>query len=138
VVYVEETFFRPPEIGREQRTLPAATYNLAHLLLQRSDSGCVFVPIRSMQYLAVVDVEETIFVHREGRRLMEISWCQFHPGERAALTEPVRYTAVYYASGAQATMARLQVEYLKALQELEQRKSPPSAARVIKLDTGGT
>ena len=55
---VEETFYRPPETGREARTLPGPVYNLAHGLLAQSGTGCVFVPIRSMQYMAVLDAGE--------------------------------------------------------------------------------
>ena len=66
-MFTEETFYRPAETGREERLLPAPVYNLTHLLLAQTDSGCVFVPIRSMQYMAVLDAEESIFVHREGR-----------------------------------------------------------------------
>jgi len=130
---VEETFYRPDEVVREPRTLSAATYNLAHVLLMRATSGCLFVPIRSMQYLAVLDNEEFIFVDREGGRMIGIAWQRFRPGERTALDEPVAYDAVYYLSKEVQTMTRLQGEFHKALIQLEQRAPAQQTARVIKL-----
>jgi hypothetical protein len=137
-MYVEETFYRRDEVAREPRALPAATYNLAHVLLARATSGCLFVPIRSMQYLAVLDNEEFIFVDREGGRMIEIAWQHFRPRERTALDEPVAYEAVYYsASGAQ-IMARLQSEFHKALVQLEHRAPAHASARIVKLPLRGS
>jgi hypothetical protein len=130
---VEETFYRPPELAREARTLPAEVYNLAHALLARAAHGCLFVPIRSIQYLAVLDREEWIFVHREGARTIEIAWEKFHPQERAALDEPVPYTAVYYNAQAQETMKQLQGEFHKALTELSTRQPQTGSARILPL-----
>lgn len=132
---VEETFYRPTELAREARTLPADTYNLAHLLLARARHRCVFVPIRAMQFLAVIDAEELIFVDREGRRMIDIAWREFRPQTRTALTDPVPYQAVYYSGTARQTMPRLQGEFRKALAECATRVDVPLAtARVIKLD----
>jgi hypothetical protein len=133
---VEETFYRPPELSREPRTLPAETYNLAHLLLKRAATGCLFVPLRSMQFLAVLDAEEFIFVDREGRRMIELAWQHFAPQARRALDEPVSYEAVYYSPAGAEVMRRAQGEFHKALHEVERKIVPPGAARVIKL-TGG-
>jgi len=135
---VEETFYRRDEVARESRTLPATTYNLAHVLLARTAGGCLFVPIRSMQYLAVLDNEEFIFVDREGGRMIEIAWQHFRPGERAALDAPVAYEAVYYSSMGAQTMPRLQAEFHKALMQLEQRAPVHAPARVVKLPTRGS
>jgi hypothetical protein len=131
-MYVEETFYRPDEVTREVRTLPAATYNLARRLLG-GGGACVFVPIRSMQVLAVLDAEEFIFVDREGGRLIDIAWQHFRPGERAALDEPVPYEAVYYSAAAPQTMPRLQGEFQKALAQLASRAPAPAAAQIVKL-----
>lgn len=135
---VEETFYRPNEVARESRTLAAATYNLAHVLLTRSNSGCLFVPIRSMQYLAVLDSEEFIFVDREGGRMIGIAWLRFRPWERAALDAPVAYETVYYSAGEMHVMTRLQSEFHKALIQLEQRAPAPQPAHVIKLPLRST
>jgi len=133
---VEETFYRPPELSREPRTLPAETYNLAHLLLKRAATGCLFVPLRSMQFLAVLDAEEFIFVDREGRRMIELAWQRFAPQARRALDEPVAYEAVYYSAAGAEVMRRAQGEFHKALREVERKIVSPGAARVIKLMGG--
>ena len=59
---MEITCYRDQEIARETRNLPAPTYNLAITLLARSRDGCLFVPIRSLQYLAILDADEFVFV----------------------------------------------------------------------------
>ncbi len=132
--YVEETFYRRAEAGRETRQLPAAVYNLAHILLTRAPLGCLFVPIRTMQYLAVLDREEFIFVDREGGRLIELAWREFQPAARTSLDAPVAYRAVYYAPQAPALMTRLQGEFARALRDLEARQAAPDPRRVVKLD----
>lgn len=131
---VEETFYRPAELSREPRTLPAETYNLAHLLLKRATSGCLFVPIRSMQFLAVVDSEEFIFVDREGKRMIELAWQRFTPQARQSLDQPVSYDAVYYSPASAEIMRRIQGEFHKALREMEKKSVLGSHARVIPLN----
>ena len=137
-MFVEETFYRRDSVAHEPRTLPASTYNLAHLLLARAASGCLFVPIRSMQFLAVLDSEEFIFVDREGGRMIDIAWQQFRPGDRVALDAPVAYEAVYYSSTGALVMQRLQAEFHKALAQLEQRAPTHEPARVVKLPVRGS
>ena len=134
---VEETFYRPPELSREPRTLPAETYNLAHVLLKRASTGSLFVPLRSMQFLAVLDAEEFIFVDREGRRMIELAWQHFAPQTRHALDEPVSYEAVYYSPVAAEVMRRAQGEFHKALREVEQKNVLHGPAHVIKLASEG-
>jgi hypothetical protein len=136
-MYVEETFYRRDEVAREPRTLPAATYNLAHVLLAHAATGCLFVPIRSMQYLAVLDNEEFIFVDREGGHMIEIAWQHFRPGERSALDSPVAYEAAYYSAVASQIMPRLQGEFHKALVQLQGRAPAAAPARIFKLPARG-
>ena len=131
---VEETFYRPPELSREARRLPADIYNLAHVLLKRAATGCLFVPLRGMQFLAVLDAEEFIFVDREGRRMIGIAWQRFAPQARQALDQPVAYEAVYYAPDGVELMRRIQGELHKALRELEQKSVRGGRARVIPLN----
>lgn len=131
--YVEETFYRRAEVGREARHLPAAVYNLARVLLTRAPQGCLFVPIRAMQYLAVLDRDEFIFVDREGGRFIELAWHGFRTTDRSSLDGPVAYEAIYYSPGAAAIMTRLQSEFGRALKQLEDRQELPGPARVLKL-----
>lgn len=131
--YVEEKFYRGTEMGREARHLTARIYNLARVLCARSETGSVFVPIRSMQYLAVLDREEFIFVDRERGHLIELAWREFHAGERESLTDPVAYQAVYYTDDAPAIMSRLHSEFARALEGIDQRQAPCGTARILKL-----
>lgn len=132
--YVEQTFYLRPESGREARHLPAEVYNLAHRLLRRTPESCLFVPIRSMQFLAALSGDEFIFVDSEARRFVEIVWSGFKPALRSSLDEPVAYQAIYYSPQASSLMQRLQGEFARALQGLENKqKAPDSIGRVITL-----
>lgn len=131
---MEITCYRDTELRREPRFLNAAIYNAAHVLLAHSKEGVVFVPIRSMQYLAVIDHEEIIFLDSQNKSWVEIAWQNFHPQQRNALTEPVPYEAVYYDREAAKTMSRLLNDFPVALRSLVAKDTPAVAARVIKLD----
>jgi len=129
------TCYRDPEIARESRALAATTYNLAQTLLSRADLGNVFVPIRSMQYLAIIDAEEIIFIDSAHKEQVEIAWQNFRPQLRTALDQPVSYEVVYYHAKAPKTMVRLQQEFPLALQILSRKDAPTQKASVIKLIT---
>jgi hypothetical protein len=130
---MQETFYRPPEVARESRRLPAETYNLALVLWRQSRGDGLFVPIRTMQYLAVVDDAEIIFVHREGRRMIEIAWQSFHPEVRESLADPVPYELVTYAGADPGGVQRLPMEFLQALRSLAQKNRPSAPTRVVPL-----
>jgi hypothetical protein len=131
---MEITCYRDAELLREKCLLPAAVYNTAHLLLEHSEDGVVFVPIRSMQYLAVIDFEEIIFLDSENKSWVAIAWQNFRPQQRNALSEPVPYESVYYNPDCKAAMKRLQVEFPAALKALAAKDAPSTPARIIKLD----
>ncbi len=128
--WVREQFHRGPEIGRRERHLAATLYNATRRLLLRAERGCVFVPIRSMQYLAALDAEEIVFIDGQGDRSIEFAWQSFHPQVRSRLDEPVPYVCVAYQSKAWQTQLRVHAEFAKALQLLEGRlrRGEPSAA----------
>lgn len=131
---MEITCYRDIELHREPRQLTATAYNTARLLLEHSKGGVVFVPIRSMQYLAIIDHEEIIFLNSEQKTWVEIAWQNFHPQRRESLTQPVPYDAVYYKPTAKETMKRLLAEFPLALQTLSAKDTPSSAACIIKLE----
>jgi len=126
------TCYRDIESARESRLLPAATYNLAHTLLARSATGCLFVPIRSMQYLAILDAEEFVFLDGERKCWIDIAWQDFRPQVRTSLDEPVPYQAIYYRPDAAQLMARLQGELPRALADLAAKGRVDGSARVLK------
>jgi len=127
-----ESFERGEELGSELRKLPAETYNTMRLLLDYSDSSCVFVPIRSMQYMAVIDREEVIFVDAiSARRSIEFSWRNFKQSERSSLSDAVSFRFCYYDHKALETIKRAQGEFnkfvhqmmLRSKQELSTKKA---------------
>ena len=131
---MEITCYRDSEIKREHHQLPADTYNLALTLLARSTSGNLFIPIRSMQYLAIFDLEELVFLDGERKCWIDIAWRKFHPQKRTALDEPVEYEAVFYSVGAEKLMNRLQAEFSNALKELAKKTTVDGPAKVLKFE----
>ncbi|SFP61214.1 hypothetical protein SAMN05216419_100933 [Nitrosomonas cryotolerans] len=129
---MEITCYRDSEISRESRYLPAVTYNLAITLLARCATGHLFVPIRSMQYLAILDAEEFVFVDGERKCWIDIAWCHFQSQGRTALDQPVAYDAIYYREDQAIIMARLQREFPAALQVLAKKTVLEGPARIIK------
>ena len=131
--FAAESFERGPELARASSTLPAATYNLTRILLAASPAGCVFVPMRGMQYMAVVDAEEIIFVDSQYKRWVEVAWRGFKPQARAALDEAVAYQAVYYIAEGVDTQRRLQGEFHSALALLASRRQRKAPASVLSI-----
>ncbi|HRK77471.1 MAG: hypothetical protein ABS92_13635 [Thiobacillus sp. SCN 63-374] len=129
---MEERFYREQEIARVPGFLPAATYNLAHTLLARAGK-CLFVPIRNLQYMAVLDAEEYIFVDSQSKAWVELAWQHFRPQARAALNERVPFEIVYYLPQAAETMKRLPGEFHQALQLLAERDLPRQDAHILPL-----
>lgn len=133
---MEEHFYREQEIARLPAFLPAATYNLAHTLLARAGK-CLFVPIRSLQYMAVLDIEEYIFVDSQNKAWVELAWQHFRPQARASLDERVPFEVVHYLPRATETMQRLPSEFHQALQLLARRHKPDAPAIVLDLHAKG-
>jgi hypothetical protein len=146
---IRETFFRPDqEVAREPSSIPASVYNGLQLLLRRSAGDAVFVPIRSMQYQAVVDRHEVIFVDShggyayqdgEGGRLIRIAW-QPAVG-RVSLSAPVACDIVYYFSDMKETQLRLLGEIQRSIKQMLERQQgaagPAPASRVVSLRRPG-
>jgi len=131
---VRETFIRGEPLRTEFRQLPADIYNLSHLLLVKSSRDSLFIPIRSIQYLAVIDKEEIIFVDGMDKRSIKISWKKFTPQVRERLTDPVPYSLVLYHSSALEIMQRLQGEYSKAVKlEAAKYNSDHGPSKIIQL-----
>ena len=143
-IYTRETFICGMELERRSWTLPADLYNRMHLLLSRAADRHVFVPIRSMQYLAVIDGEETLFVDslggyrvqgRQGGRPVELAWCCYRPQRRQTLSEPVPCEVVYYHPQAAQTMQWLVAAFHDAVRQLQARHQNTGAGtgRVVLL-----
>lgn len=134
---VKESFRRGAALASEARQLPAPIYNRIRLLLSRSDTGCVFVPIRNLQYQAVIDAEEIIFVDGLGPRMVEVAWQGFRPQTRETLDDPVPYQLVTYGPRGVELVARLQGEFSAALALLQtklKQRQPGGCAEVLSFD----
>lgn len=141
--HVSETFFRPPAVARQASALPAALYNTMQNLLARSRSGCVFVPIRSMQFIGVIDRAEVVFVDSQayarqgdqGGRLILLAWKPCPGADRVSLTEPVPCEVVFYEPRLGEIQRRLVGEFGRAMSDLDQRYRdaalPPQGARIL-------
>jgi len=124
-----EIFFRRKEAAREQVSLPAPLFNRCLLLLNRAATAHVFVPVRTMQYQAVIDSDEIIFVDNlgyavengHGGRLIVLAWEFVSQGPRDSLTEPVPIEVVYYGQERHETHRRLLGEFTRALDRYEAR-----------------
>ncbi len=128
---MELTLYREAPILRESRHLPAEVYNLAHLLLAHAAAPCVFVPVRSMQYLAVIDHEEIVFVDRELPGQVQLAWQNFQRQERTSLNERVGFDVAFYTQESLQVMARLLTEFPKALQAIAEKDRIGEPAAVL-------
>lgn len=118
------TLYRGEPFATEIRNLPASIYNPAHCLAMRSAPQPQFVPIRSMQYLSILERHEIVFVDSRRRNAVVLTWSQFCPHARRSLLDPVPYTASYFEPEAKSLMARLHSEFPKALQILADKVPP--------------
>lgn len=132
---MELRLYREDPILRETRQLPAEVYNSAHRLLARSilsgGKPCVFVPIRSMQYLAVIDQEEIVFVDRELPSQVQIAWQSFLRQARSALDQPIEFEVSFYTVDSLGIMARLMSEFPRAMQAMAGRDRVGEPAAVL-------
>lgn len=122
-----EVFFRPEETGRETSRIRADLFGYCRKALARSVTDCAFVPVRSMQLLAVVTHNEVVFVDNlnyavhEGRggRLIMLAWDLSRSGQRDSLDEPVPVEIVLFHDSSLDLHNRLISEFPGALQTLE-------------------
>lgn len=125
-----QSFFTPDEFFCQKARLISKTYNLAHILLNRSQSSHLFIPIRSMQYLAIIEKTAFWFVDSlayavrgdEGGRLIRVSW---HPiinaSQRDGLTQHMDCRVVFYGQDMSEIQNRLNSEFYQAMLLIDQR-----------------
>lgn len=144
-----ETFFLPREVERKAWSLPAPIYNLYRSLQNRSDTGHVFVPLRNLQFIAVLDKHEIIFVDSlayattnvdgkaEGGRLILLAWQFPHSHDRDGLDDPMPCEVVFYEKHNEQLQLRLIAELRLAMEQMDERyrdsAMPRDGARVLAL-----
>lgn len=138
-----QSFFTPDEFSCQQTRLMSQTYNLAHVLLNRSKSSHVFVPVRSLQYLAIIEKNAFWFVDSlsyairgdEGGRLIKISW---HPllsaCHREGLTQNMVCHVIFYGEDMSEIQSRLISEFHKSMHLIDQRyRDALDAHRIVSI-----
>jgi hypothetical protein len=125
-----QSFFMPDEFFCLKTRLTSQVYNLAHVLLKRSQSDHLFIPVRSMQYLAVIEKTAFWFVDSlayavrgdEGGRLIRVSW---HPlinsNQREGLTQHMDCQVIFYGGDMSDIQNRLNSEFYQAMLQIDQR-----------------
>jgi len=125
-----QTFFKPDAFFCKKTKLLSQVYNLAHVLLNRSNSNHLFIPVRSMQYLAILEKNAFWFVDSlayavredEGGRLIRVSW---HPlisaNEREGLNQHMDCQVIFYGEDMSEIQNRLNSEFYQAMLEIDQR-----------------
>jgi len=140
-----ETFFLPKEVERKSWLVPADIYNLYHSLYVRDHEGHVFVPIRSLQYMAILDKNEIVFVDsqsysvidNEGGRIILIAWQFPVSHDRDSLDSPMQSEVVYYDKKNSDLQLRLISEFREAMELMDQRHRdevvPKQGAKILTL-----
>jgi hypothetical protein len=125
-----QSFFTPDAFFCQKTRLLSKTYNLAHILLTRSHSSHLFIPIRSIQYLAIIEKNAFWFVdslayavqNNEGGRLIRVSW---HPlinaNQREGLTQNMDCRVIFYGEDMREIQNRLNGEFYQSMQLIDQR-----------------
>ncbi len=143
---VTETFFLPEPTGSDATRIPADIYYLSHILLARSEFNCVFVPVRSCQYLGVITIDEILFVdslayaHQQGQggRIIMLAWKFDHHAEREALTSPVDCEVIYYHEKSRDMHRRLIGDFREAIAQVDElyreQELPANGAKIIPID----
>ncbi len=116
-------------------SLPAELYRRIRHQLARQRGRCAFIPIRSLQYLAVIDDEEVVFVDGMVKHRIEIAWRRFQPHRCARLGDPVPFEECRYSPQLDPLAARLRGEFGQALAQHELRHpgSSPAPGDVVPL-----
>jgi hypothetical protein len=135
-----QSFFTPDVFLCQKNQITAKVYNLAQVLLKRSCGSHLFIPIRSLQYLALIEKSVFWFVdsfsyavnNKEGGRLIRISWHpKMHDSDVSSLTEPLDCRVIFYGEDMQKTHNRLSHEFYQAMKIIDQRHRDSIASKGI-------
>lgn len=118
-----------------QLTMPSDLYRRIRHQLKRQSEQCVFIPLRSLQYLAVIDEKEVVFVDGMIKNRIQIAWRQFHPQRCKNLGDAVPFCECHYAPDLKDVAQRLPGEFSNALVLYESRNTAPAVntAQIVPL-----
>ena len=125
-------FERDEEIERRPTFLPSDLYKKLRHLRTLQGREALFIPLRSLQYLAVVDDEEVFFVDGLGDRRVVLAWQNFRPADCTRIGDPVPCELVLYRESARDAVPRLVREFSEAIALYETRHAriPAAGARI--------
>jgi len=127
-----ETFFRPVELSRKSLRLGSAEFNAYRLLVSRDTAGFVFLPLRNIQFQAIVSSDEILFVdsfgpyHSDvttGGRCISFAWQFADIRQRESITRPAYYEFIRYCDHSDVDNNRLITELSSALKNHRQGQS---------------
>lgn len=147
-MHTRETFLRRPAVNSQSFKLAATIYNTLRLLFLRNQEQPVFVPVRSLQYQAVIDRDEVLWIDSlggygycdgVGGRLITLAW-QGLQQSRHALHQPVILQRVDYQAGLDEVQRRLCSELGRSLQQQLDKQQPQAELNIffIQPKTDGT
>ena len=140
---VTETFFLPKEVARKDWLVPADIYNLYHCLYTRDHEGHVFVPIRTLQFMAILDKNEIVFVdsqsyavaNNEGGRIIFIAWKFPVSHDRDSLMDSMPCEVVFYDKKNSDLQLRMISAFKQAMELMDQRyrdkQIPRQGAKIL-------
>ncbi|MEW6612301.1 MAG: hypothetical protein ACOY5C_07445 [Pseudomonadota bacterium] len=111
---VREDCRRPPVWAERPGRVASWIYNKAHLLLARQEAP-VYVPLRYISLMAILDPHEWVFCDYIGGRVAVTVWHHFDPHVRQSLEEPVPCRMDLFGPEGEAVLKRLPMEFARGL-----------------------
>lgn len=130
----KQDFTRGNEIGHEFHTMPATSYNNLRRLIQQNGDRTLLVPVPKLQYLAVVDPAEIVFVDLHFRHVIEFAWQSFASQDRDSLFSPVDFRYCWYNRLAHEAMQLMPEAFATALEKqlvIEKNALPSNRAALL-------
>lgn len=124
---------RPPLWGSREGHVASWIYNKAHLLLARQ-SPPIFVPLRNVSLMAILQPHEWVFCDYIGGRIAVTIWHDFRPQERDSLDEPVSCRMDLFSPGAEIALKRLPMEFAHGLEVALAKTAPRTDAKIVPLN----
>ena len=136
MMHQHAVFFRNDILGTESQQLPAKIYNALRQLIRLQGEPRIFLPIRSLQSMAVISTDEVMFVDIHMRKVVEFSWQNFKSQQRAGIDKPVAYEFVWHNQRAREAMQKAPDELMRVMTQRinslkDARKSTQSTGRLI-------
>ncbi|MBL4775078.1 MAG: hypothetical protein JKY87_03350 [Mariprofundus sp.] len=139
-----ESFFRPKPFLESTTTTSAHTFNQYRLLLMQMKGNSIFVPVRDIQYQAILTENEVIFVNAEGGfaidsdgeggRFIDLAW-HWDSHARDSLSEPVVLNITFYRANLELIQRQLLSLFPTALQAkldiIHHKNNAPTHCRIL-------